>query len=108
MDQKQEEKRDVWRQRIAEQEKGSQPVRAYCRERGIGEHTFYYWRQRLRSGEGKPVAFALIDTKSGRTQASGTRPLELVLASGYLIRIPSDAATLRFVLNVLREERPSA
>ncbi len=107
MNQKQEEKPEVWRQRITEHEKGSQPVRAYCREHGIGEHTFYYWRQRFRR-EGKPVAFALIETKPGTTQASSTRPLELVLASGDLIRIPADAAILRLVLNVLREERPGA
>lgn len=107
MNQKQGEKREVWRQRIAEQEEGSQPVRAYCRERGIGEHTFYYWRQRLR-GDGKAIAFALVDTKPGATQVSGTRPLELVLASGDLIRIPAEAATLRLVLEVLREERPGA
>ncbi|MGI8992506.1 MAG: IS66 family insertion sequence element accessory protein TnpA [Bryobacteraceae bacterium] len=41
MNPKQEEKREVWRQRVAEHERVGQPVRAYCRELGIREHTFY-------------------------------------------------------------------
>jgi hypothetical protein len=38
---KQEERRELWRQRIAEQENGGQSVRAYCGERGLKEPAFY-------------------------------------------------------------------
>ncbi len=101
MSRKQEERRERWRQWIARQEKTSQPIRAFCRERGISEPLFYAWRQRLRS-ENKPVAFALVDTKPSTT--SSIQPIELMLASGDRVRISADAATLRLVLGVLREQ----
>ena len=63
------------------------------------EHAFYGWRGRLRK-QNTPVRFALVETKA----AVETPPsLELLLASGDRLRIPSDAATLKLVLAVLRE-----
>jgi hypothetical protein len=99
----QEERREQWRKRIREQETTTQPIRAFCRERGLKEPMFYAWRQRLRV-ENKPVTFALIETKPALEEAT-PRPLELVLAGGGRLRIPSEAATLRLVLSVLREQR---
>ncbi len=98
----QEERREQWRRRIAEQETSSQPIRAFCRERGLKEPMFYSWRQRLRA-ENKPVKFALIETAPGR-ETTTPQALELVLAGGDRMRIPSEAATLRLVLSVLREQ----
>jgi hypothetical protein len=96
---KQEQRRELWRQRIAEQENSGQSIRAYCRERELKEHAFYGWRGRLRK-QNTPVSFALVETKpTVETPAS----LELLLASGDRLRIPSDASTLKLVLTVLRE-----
>jgi hypothetical protein len=96
---KQEQRRELWRQRIAEQETGDQSIRAYCRERELKESAFYGWRGRLRK-QNTPVRFALVETKpTVETPPS----LELLLASGDRLRIPSDAATLKLVLTVLRE-----
>ena len=94
-------KPEYWRKLIAEQESGGQKVGPFCRERGITEASFYYWRKRLRKRES--VQFALLETKptdTGRT----TSALELVLTSGERLRICSevDAATLRMVLEVVR------
>jgi transposase-like protein len=100
---KQAERRELWRQRIAQQEKASQPIRTFCRERGLNEHQFYAWRQRLRS-ENKPVAFALIETKS-TAAVEASQGIELLLSGGDRLRIPADSATLRLVLNVLREQQ---
>jgi hypothetical protein len=96
---KQEQRRELWRQRIAEQESGGQSIRAYCRERELKESAFYGWRGRLRK-QNPPVRFALVESKPSMEAAA---PLELLLASGDRLRIPSDAATLKFVLAVLRE-----
>jgi hypothetical protein len=96
---KQEERREQWRRKIGEQEQSGQSVRVFCRERGLGEHSFYYWRQRLRK-ESAPVRFTLVET---RPAAEAGQPMELVLAAGDRLRIPADAATLRIVLSVLRE-----
>jgi hypothetical protein len=96
---KQEQRRELWRQRIAEQETGGQSIRAYCRERELKESAFYGWRGRLRK-QNTPVRFALVETKPAMETPP---PLELLLASGDRLRISSDAATLKLVLAVLRE-----
>jgi len=97
---KQEQRRELWRQRIAEQETGGQSIRAYCRERELKESAFYGWRGRLRK-QNTPVRFALVETKPA---VETPPPLELLLASGERLRIPSDAATLKLVLAVLRAQ----
>jgi transposase-like protein len=93
------ERRELWRQRIAQQTKSGQSIRAFCRERGLSEPGFYAWRQRLRTGS--QVRFALVETKAAAEVAV---PIELILASGDRLRIPTDAATLRLVLAVLRDQ----
>ena len=99
MSTKQEQRRELWRQRIAEQETGGQSIRAYCGERELKESAFYGWRGRLRK-QNTPVRFALVETKPAMETPP---PLELLLASGDRLRISSDAATLKLVLAVLRE-----
>jgi len=95
-----ETKREYWNKRIGEQEASAQTVRAFCREHGIGEHSFYQWRKRLR--EKPTVRFAVLETKT----ASAERPaaLELVLNGGERLRIGAgvDAATLQLVLDAVR------
>ncbi len=96
---KAERRRELWRQRIAQQEASGQSIRAYCRGRGLPEHAFYGWRQRLRK-QTAPVRFALVETKPTEEEAT---PIELILASGERLRIPQDAAALKLVLAVLRQ-----
>jgi transposase-like protein len=93
----QTERREVWRQRISKQEKSGQSVRAFCQAQGVGEHSFYMWRQRLQRETA--VSFALVEAK----RQPEPPMLELVLRSGDRLRIPSDKATLRTVLAALRE-----
>jgi hypothetical protein len=82
-----------------EQESSGQSIRAYCGERGLKDSAFYGWRRRLLK-QNTPVRFALVASKLGEEPAP---PIELLLASGDRLRIPSDAATLKLVLAVLRE-----
>jgi hypothetical protein len=99
-----EDKRKYWRKLIAEQEASGQKVLPFCRERGIGEYSFYKWRKRL--GESESVRFALLETT--RTVPAATASvdsgLELVLNNGERLRIGNqvEAATLRMVLEALR------
>jgi transposase len=97
---KQEQRRELWRQRIAQQETSGQSVRMFCRKQGLTEPTFYAWRQRLRK-QNPPVRFALVETKPAEDTVS---PIELMLASGDRLRIPRDSATLKLVLAVLRDQ----
>jgi hypothetical protein len=96
---KQKQRRELWRERIADQESSGQTIRAYCGERGLKESAFYGWRGRLRK-QNTPVRFALVESKPSMETAA---PIELMLASGDRLRIPSDAASLKLVLAVLRE-----
>lgn len=93
---------DNWRKVIAEQEASGQNARPFCRERGIGEYSFYKWRKRLRQSE--PVRFALVETAPAATDRRDSAALELVLPGGERLRIGSgvDAETLGVVLEALR------
>ncbi len=95
-----ETKREYWSKLIAKQEASGQKVRPFCRERGIGEHSFYQWRKRLQ--ESPTVRFALLETRMASTEAPAA--LELVLNGGERLRIGTgvDAATLRLVLDSVR------
>jgi len=90
-----------WRNVIAEQESSKQKIGPFCREHGISEPCFYYWRSRLRKSA--PVRFAVIET----VPPVVSRPvwtLELVLRNGDRLRIGDkvDAVTLRTVLEAAR------
>ena len=95
-----ETKREYWGKLLAEQEASGQKIRPFCRERGIGEHSFYLWRKRLR--EDQTVRFALLETKPAKGEPVAV--LELVLNNGDRLRIGAgvDAATLRLVLDTVR------
>lgn len=106
--------REFWRGLVVEQERSGKPVRAFCRERGVGEHSFYLWRRRL--GEtvlSEPVRFALVERRgepegSAGGDTGGDQAIELTLVTGERLRIPAgvEAATLRTVLTAVRADRP--
>ena len=97
----QENRRKVWGERIAQQEKSGESIRAFCKRHDLKEHAFYGWRQRLRTKP--PVTFALVETIETKA-APEAAMIELILGHGDRLRIPNDEATLRTVLAVLREQ----
>jgi hypothetical protein len=90
-----------WLELIRQQQQGDLSVSAFCRKHGFSDQSFYNWRKRLAADE--PVRFTLVDANP--SGADRFAPLELILTSGERLRIApgADAATLRAVLNVLRE-----
>jgi transposase-like protein len=104
---KQPHRRELWRQRIAQQEATGQSIRAFCRDQKLSEHSFYAWRKQLETTtdthQAKPIRFALVETTkpANRHQAE---PLELILAGGDRLRIPADEGILRLVLSVLQSK----
>ncbi|HEY3455754.1 MAG TPA: hypothetical protein VGK64_14200 [Bryobacteraceae bacterium] len=99
MGKRENERRKYWQSIIAEQEGSGKSVRVFCRERDLGEHSFYAWRQRLRRE--KPMSFALVEAKP----AAPAAPLELRLSSGEVLHIPADVQSLRVVFEALRAAR---
>ena len=96
-------KNQQWCELIADHARSGVSVRKFCKERGIAEHLFFYWRKRLR-GQKEPVRFALIERGAAPADSTATAALELVLTSGERLRISAgvDASTLRTVLQALR------
>jgi transposase-like protein len=94
-------KREYWSKLIGEQEASGQKARPFCRERGIGEYSFYKWRRRLQQSQ--PVQFALL-TSAPAAAPRRDPAFELVLRNGERLRISNqaDAATLRLVLDAVR------
>src|SRR5436305_8655605 len=97
-------KREDWRRRISEQQQSGLTVKAFCQKHGVGEALFYSWRKRV-AAEDQPARFALVATNRVAPGAPGLQPLQLVLAGGERLEIPSgtDEATLRTVLGLLRQ-----
>jgi hypothetical protein len=103
---------EYWIGVISEQENSGQSVRRFCRERSVGEHSFYMWRARLRGKRreqkkaAEPVRFALVEPgeRSKATRETPAGSLELQMPNGERLRIERgvDAETLRTVLEALR------
>ena len=66
-----------------------QKARPFCRERGIGEYSFYKWRRRLRQSE--TVRFTLLESVPA-ADASPDAALELLLRNGERLRIGNQAS----------------
>jgi hypothetical protein len=106
-------------------------VRDFCAEHGLSEPSFYSWRRTLAQRDGKiqatprqlgkgPKQTQTLDRPQDEQPAfvpltvlpsspsPPAAPLELVLPSGHILRLPPgfDAATLRRLLAVL-QEKPS-
>lgn len=96
-----EKRRERWSMPIAERQASGQLALPFCRERGIGVHSFYRWRRRL--SDGKPVRFALLETR--RPMSEMPSALELAFTNGERLRIGNrvDAEVLRLVLGEVRQ-----
>jgi len=116
------DKERVWRERIAEQQRGGESVRAFCRERGLRETSFYYWRRQIRLRDREPAGNAdtpgrshglapvvLIDDPLDGAAAStpAATAIEIVLGDGTTVRVPpgSTGEQLAAVLAVLEPAR---
>lgn len=85
---------DTWRERIAAQRASGQSIRAWCRDNGCREHSFYFWRVRLdlspvgakrpRRSALKPIAFTELTTLGPSAE-----PLRLRLARGRELLLPA-------------------
>ena len=77
-----------WKRVIEEQRVSGRSVAAFCRERGLKDNSFHYWRAKF--GERKFV------------QVSGREVIEVTLSDGTLLRVPGSQVGV--VLKALRGE----
>jgi hypothetical protein len=111
--------RDQWLSWVVEQRSSGLTISAFCESVGIRENSFYRWQARLLAeGESLEVSQAIEDRQkiSNRRAVAGRQgsafvPLTVVaserteidLPCGATVRLPSDEAAIRCVLNVLLE-----
>ena len=90
-----------WRELIKEYEEGAVTVREFCAAHEVSAASFYQWRRRLKESPAV-MKFALIGPVDGKSDGA----IELRLATGeaLVIATGADPATLRMVLNVIREQ----
>jgi hypothetical protein len=80
---------EQWRRLLDEQRKSGKSVSAFCRDRGLSDKCFGYWRKKL-EGPGESGQFARV----GRAEE-----IEIVLPGGKAIKIKEE--DLAKVLGVL-------
>lgn len=87
----------AWRERIGAQQASGQRIRAWRRENGCREHSFYWWRARLglspmagkrrgRPRADSPVGFARVVVEPSMT--SSAEPIRLSLMGGRELMLP--------------------
>lgn len=90
-------KEQRWRELLAEQAAGTLTVRAFCRERQLGEAAFYSWRKTIRIRDGlvagaspEPTpAFVPVTLAAEPAPEPEVAPLVLEITSGQRLRIPA-------------------
>ncbi len=101
------DKEQFWRDMLLLWQSSGQTIRAFCHAQRVSEPSFYAWRRIIAQRERQQPAFVPVRVTSTPTTPTSTTsiPLELVLASGRVVRVPSgfDADTLRQLLAVLHD-----
>ena len=102
------DQRQFWQMVLETFKSSGLSVRQFCQQEGLSEASFYAWRKKLiktqlpviKKEEVKPEPFIQVSIPSGPPVS-----LELALASGHTLRIPSgmDRTTLTHVLSALSE-----
>jgi len=92
-----------WRERMAGWQASGLSVRAFCRQQGLLETSFYYWKRALRARDGAvgttAAATAAAKSSSGNTSRPMFLPLTVLPAvtvsvevrcpSGHVVCLPS-------------------
>lgn len=113
-----------WRERVARWQASGLSARAFCRQHGLAEASFYYWKRELRSRDAAlPPDVAAAPRKSASWPKSppvfvpvtvlpgSMLAVEVRCPSGHVVLLPAcDVASLTAVLSALtppeREARP--
>jgi transposase len=104
-------RRELWRRRLREFERGTATVAEFCRRQGVSDAAFYQWRRKLASSSaqtsspvsaaGKVPALSFLPIEiTGRDDQAAR--IEVVFPNGIRVLVPGrDQATLNAVLAAL-------
>lgn len=98
-------KEQHWRRCLQLWQHSGLTVREFCDRHHVAEGSFYAWRRLLQQRDVAAAAFIAVQVVPDE-QPPPDRPLEVVLACGRCVRVPTgfDPATLRRLLAVLEAE----
>jgi transposase-like protein len=86
------QKEEEWQRLVTEQAASGKSASSFCRERGITDNRFFYWRKRLSEAvKAKPAGKFV--------SVGGTKLVELELESG--IKVRCGVESLKAVVDVL-------
>lgn len=99
------EKREQWRAILAEQAGSGQSAAAFCRERGIPQWKFQYWKKQL-AAKSHPTAVPVFQEVQVAPE-SASAWAELVFPNGLVLRIPDgfDEERLRRAIETIGSAR---
>jgi transposase-like protein len=106
-------KEQFWRDVLRRCKESGLSIRAYCRQRGLAEPSFYFWRRVLaeRDGPAAPIAnspavtFVPLTVRPEPVAVEAT--VEVVLANGRRLRVPVGvAADFQTLIRLARSARP--
>lgn len=113
-------RRAEWEARLARWRTSRVSIRQFCFDERVSEPSFYQWRKRLQVGRAPPQRQAHEDRRASAASAPRFLPIEVVggaasadntvieirLASGVALRVPTDVdeARLRALVRLLRDE----
>jgi transposase len=79
-----------WAERLDRFRSGHRTVAAFCAAEGVSPSNFYLWRRRLAQPARPPTAKAPAVVPL-RISPPFSPPIELILPSGAIVRLPADA-----------------
>lgn len=105
------ERAAFWRRHLDSQSASGLSIRAYCREHGLTESSFYQWRKRLSRDNAlcEPAHPMFVPVRIQPAPAQTDNPtcaLEVSLTNGRMLRVRPgfDAVTLQRVVSALEAD----
>lgn len=110
------DKEQQWREILGEQGQSGESVRGFCRERGVKEAAFYWWRREIerRDREREAAAFpslapvVMVEEASCWDKTKGpekSSAIEVVLCGGAVVRVPGGVTREQLVVVLEALER---
>lgn len=96
MRQRKDRSHSEWCKLVAEQAAGEQTITAFCRDRGLVEHSFYHHKRRMRTESGSGFHEVAAPTRSG------IRVVVDAAGCGIEVQRGFDAQCLRAVVQALQ------